>query len=81
MILGECKWGQTASDRPILKTFVDKSDQVIPAQGKWQVYFLGFSRSGWTSGAKAFEGEMNSTPLSGSNWQSAGMSLLDLDQK
>ena len=80
MILGECKWGQTASDRPILKTLVEKTDQVVPTQGKWRVYFLGFSRSGWTSGAKAFEDEMNSTPLSGSNWQSAGMSLLDLDQ-
>ncbi len=80
MILGECKWGQTASDRPILKTLVEKTDQVIPTQGKWRVYFLGFSRSGWTSGAKAFETEMNATPLSGSNWQSAGMNLLDLDQ-
>ena len=80
MILGECKWGQSASDRPILKTLVGKTDQVIPTQGKWRVYFLGFSRSGWTSGAKSFEDEVNSAPLTGSNWQSAGMSLVDLNQ-
>lgn len=80
MILGECKWGQNAIERPVLSNLVEKADQIVPPQGKWRVYFLGFSRSGWTSGAYAFRETIEKMPVSGNNWQSAGMNLLDLEQ-
>ncbi len=57
-----------------------KADQIVLPQGKWRVYFLGFSRSGWTSRAHAFRETIEKMPISGNNWQSAGMKLLDLDQ-
>ena len=80
LILGECKWGQNAIERPVLSNLVEKASQIVPPQGKWRVYFLGFSRSGWTSGAYAFRDEIEKMPISGGNWQSVGMRLLDLDQ-
>jgi len=57
-----------------------KADQIVLPQGKWRVYFLGFSRSGWTSRAHAFRETIEKMPISGNNWQSAGMNLLDLEQ-
>ena len=80
LILGECKWGQTAIERTALSALIEKAGKIVPSQGKWRVYFLGFSRSGWTTGARAFRAEVENTPVSGHNWQSAGMRLLDLDQ-
>lgn len=80
LILGECKWSQTASERPVLSTLVEKAPHIVPAQGKWQIYFLGFARSGWTHGARAYRDEMERKPISGKNWRSAGMLLLDLEQ-
>jgi AAA+ ATPase superfamily predicted ATPase len=80
LILGECRWGQTAIERPVLSSLIEKAKQIVPAQGKWRVYFLGFSRNGWTSGAYALRDEVENNPISGNNWQSAGMRLLDLNQ-
>jgi uncharacterized protein len=80
LILGECKWGQTAIERPVLSNLIEKAQQIVPTQGKWRVYFLGFSRSSWTSGAYAYQNEVENNPISGNNWRSAGMRLLDLNQ-
>jgi hypothetical protein len=80
LILGECKWGQTASERPVLSSLIDKAARIVSPQGKWQVYFLGFARNGWTNGAHAYRDEVERTPPFGKNWRSAGMRLLDLEQ-
>jgi hypothetical protein len=42
--------------------------------------FLGFSRSGWTSGALAYQQEINRKPVQGKNRVSTGMRLLILDE-
>jgi AAA+ ATPase superfamily predicted ATPase len=80
LILGECKWGQTATGRPILIDLVKKADQIVPHQGQWQVLFLGFSRGGWATGACAYQEDVERNPISGDNWRSAGMRLLSLSQ-
>lgn len=81
LILGECKWTQEAVERKVMADLVEeKAAKVVPTQGKWQVYFLGFSRNGWTSGALAYQDEINRHPVKGSNWKSVGMRLLDLGQ-
>lgn len=80
LILGECKWRQTAIERPVLSALVEKAGKIVPSQGKWSVFFLGFSKNGWTSGAHAFQDELENRPVSENNWQSTGMSLLDLNQ-
>jgi hypothetical protein len=59
LILGECKWSLSENERKVMAELVEeKAAKVIPAQGKWKVYFLGFSRSGWTSGALAYQEEI-----------------------
>jgi hypothetical protein len=81
LALGECKWTQEAADRKVLAELVeDKAAQVIPSQGRWRVYFLGFSRQGWTSRAQTYRDEINARPPAGGNWISSGMRLLSLDE-
>ncbi|HEU0296482.1 MAG TPA: hypothetical protein VFR47_27345, partial [Anaerolineales bacterium] len=57
-----------------------KAAKIIPARGKWKVIFLGFSRSGWTSGAQAYQTQINQQPVAGPNWASTGLWLLELKQ-
>lgn len=81
LILGECKWTLEAVERKVMAQLVqEKTANMVPEQGKWRVYFLGFSRSGWTNGALAYQEELNRQPVSGENWVSVGMQLLSLDQ-
>jgi AAA+ ATPase superfamily predicted ATPase len=81
MILGECKWTLDEVERKVMAELVEeKAAKIIPEQGQWRVYFLGFSRSGWTQGAQAYQEEINRHPLLGTNWISAGMRLLTLEK-
>lgn len=58
----------------------EKAAKIIPARGPWKVYFLGFSRSGWTSDAFAYQEEINRNPIRGENWVFTGMRLLTLTE-
>ena len=80
LILGECQWSAAAVERPVLSGLVEKAAQVVPAQGNWRVYFLGFARCGWNSAARDYSAEIERSPLQGGNWRSVGMRLLDLQQ-
>jgi hypothetical protein len=80
MILGECKWTLNEVDRRVMAELVEeKAAKIIPELGHWRVYFLGFSRSGWTQGAQAYQDEINERSISGTNWVSAGMRLVTLE--
>ena len=81
LILGECKWTTTPNDRKAISELIEqKAAKIIPARGKWKVIFLGFSRSGWTSGARAYQTQINQQPVAGPNWVSTGLRLLELNQ-
>lgn len=81
LLLGECKWTLSEVDRNILAELVEeKAARIVPEQGQWRVYFLGFSRSGWTREALAYPAEINRQPVAGVNWVSAGMRLVTLEQ-
>jgi hypothetical protein len=81
LILGECKWTLSENERKVMAELVEeKAAKIIPAQGKCKVYFLGFSRSGWTSGALAYQEEITHHPVQGENWVSTGMRLVNLDE-
>lgn len=81
LILGECKWTLSPVDRDVLSSLVEeKTDRIIPEQGNWRVYYLGFSRSGWTSEALAYQKNIMSQKASGKNWHMVGMRLVDLKQ-
>lgn len=81
LILGECKWTLSSNERKVMAELVEeKAAKIIPARGKWKVYFLGYSRSGWTSGALAYQQEINRQPVQGENWVSVGLRLVTLDE-
>jgi uncharacterized protein len=79
LILGECKWDRHPKDVGTLEKLIDKTDKVLPKDGQWKVFYLGFARRGWTSNAIEFaRGEAKQAQ--GKRWQSAGMMLRNLDQ-
>jgi AAA+ ATPase superfamily predicted ATPase len=84
LILGECKWNRHPIDWDILSDLVEKTSKVIPAEGNWKVYYLGFARQGWTDAAQQFAVQFASQAASGKqkgeNWRAVGMQLLDLNQ-
>ena len=81
LILGECKWTRTPNDRKAIAALVEeKSEKIIPRQGNWNVFFVGFSRAGWTSGALTYQEKINQQPPAGKNWKANGMLLVELDQ-
>ncbi|MBN2118567.1 MAG: ATP-binding protein [Anaerolineales bacterium] len=81
LVLGECKWTLSGNERKVMaELVVEKAAKIIPARGKWKIFFLGFSRSGWTSGALAYQQEINQRPVQGENWVSIGMRLLTLNE-
>ena len=81
LILGECKWTLSPVDEDVLIKLVDtKTGKIVPSQGNWRVYYLGFSRSGWTAEATAYQKRLQTHLPSGNNWQVVGMYLVDLKQ-
>jgi len=78
LFLGESKWSPQPVGRATLQALVAKTAEFVPKQGNWTVYYLGFARGGWTREAVAFAGAQSG--LSGINWRTAGMRLLDLAQ-
>ena len=81
LMLGECKWTLSAVDRDVLSKLVEeKTNRIMPEQGNWRVFYLGFSRSGWTSEALAYQKSLQNLLPSGKNWRMVGMQLVDLKQ-
>ena len=80
LLLGECKWSPEVMERSVLRDLVEKTAIIVPAQGKWTVYYLGFARSGWTAEAQQYANELVGQGLKGKNWQAIGMRLMDLKQ-
>lgn len=80
LVLGECKWGPEPSGRSVLTELVEKTAEIVPSAGRWQVYYLGLARAGWTPASQALAEELASAPPSGKNWRAGGMRLLDLAQ-
>ncbi|HPH98285.1 MAG TPA: ATP-binding protein [Anaerolineaceae bacterium] len=81
LILGECKWTFAPVDRDVLAALVEsKVERIVPSQGHWRLYLLGFSRSGWTAEAGQYQRWVQQQKPAGKNWQVTGMRLLDLRQ-
>lgn len=80
LVLGECKWGAEPIGRSVLAELLDKTSEVTPPQGNWQVYYVGFARDGWTEQSMALAQELTVSKPTGRNWHVIGMKLLDLPQ-
>jgi AAA+ ATPase superfamily predicted ATPase len=80
IILGECKWDRHPVKSGILKNLVEKTESVVPKEGQWKVYYLGFARQGWAEDARNFAGTVAKSKIRGRNWSAIGMTLKDLEQ-
>lgn len=80
IILGECKWTLGPVERSVLVELTAKANQIVPSEGTWRVFLLGFARSGWSDGAMAYQAEIAQQPATGPNWRTVGMRLLDLTE-
>lgn len=80
LVLGECKWGAEPQGRSVLTGLVDKTAEVTPSQGQWQVHYLGFARAGWTAASHALAQELSVSLPTDKHWRVTGMRLLDLAQ-
>jgi AAA+ ATPase superfamily predicted ATPase len=81
LILGECKWTTSPVDPDVLVKLVEeKTQKIVPSEGKWRVFYLGFSRSGWTEEALQYQRALQGRRRGGESWQAVGMRLVDLKQ-
>jgi AAA+ ATPase superfamily predicted ATPase len=80
LILGECKWDRHSMDLDVLRKLIEKTDKVLPAEGQWKVFYVGFARSGWTADAIQFAKGIKNAKVQGARWQAAGMLLRTLDE-
>ena len=81
LTLGECKWTRRQTNASVLKDLIEKkANKIIPQDGVWEIFFTGFSRSGWSSNALAYSNQRLKEPPSGANWTTKGISLIDLAQ-
>ena len=80
LILGECKWTKGPLDVSVLQGLVAKAALAVPERGDWQVYFLGFSKNGFTRQAGEFARSIEKAIPGGARWKVAGCQLVDLSQ-
>jgi hypothetical protein len=81
LILGGRKWTTTPRERSAISDLIkEKAAKIVPKPGKWKVFILGFSRSARTLGAQAYQHQIDTQPLAGSNWTSTGIPLVERDQ-
>jgi uncharacterized protein len=78
LILGECKWDRHPIGVDVLKGLIQKTDEIVPKEGKWKVFYLGFARAGWSKAAIEYAAQVSKKNQEGSNWLGTGMELLDL---
>ncbi|MBE0411404.1 MAG: ATP-binding protein [Anaerolineales bacterium] len=78
LILGECKWDRHPIGVDVLKGLIQKTDEIVPKEGEWKVFHLGFARTGWSNAAIEYAAQVSRTNQEGGNWLGIGMELLDL---
>jgi AAA+ ATPase superfamily predicted ATPase len=80
LVLGECKWNNHPTGTDVLKSLIAKTDKVLPREGHWHIYYLGFSRCGWKQSALDFARDFSNQGIGGDRWQAKGILLRDLNE-
>jgi hypothetical protein len=80
LVLGVCSWESLPIDSSILRNLVARTPTIVPDEGEWSVYFLGFAQNSWTEDAQDFVSELARAGVIGENWRSVGVRLLNLEQ-
>jgi hypothetical protein len=65
-------------DLDVLRKLIEKTEKVLPAEGNWKVFYVGFARNGWTSSAIQFAKTLKNTETRSERWQTVGKLLKTL---
>ena len=80
LLMGECKWSPQVMGGSVLRELVEKTAALVPKEGQWSVYYIGFARSSWTPEAHQYSAKSAQPSTPNANWQVVGVQLLDLEQ-
>lgn len=80
LLMGDCKWSPQVMGVAVLRELVEKTAALVPKEGQWSVYYVGFARSGWTPEAHHYMTKSAQPSSPDANWQVVGIQLLDLEQ-
>lgn len=80
LLLGECKWNRQRTGANVMKGLVAKTERVLPREGNWQVFYLGFSRMGWKESALDYARSFSEEGIGGTRWQASGILLRNLNE-
>jgi AAA+ ATPase superfamily predicted ATPase len=81
LVLGSSLWQDSPGTIQSMQQLVDMTASVINKTEPWKVYYIGFSKAGWTADALAEVEKSVAERLNRlrSQWQLAGVRLLDLN--
>ena len=78
LILGATIWRDGPGTHHDLVDLVKKAGSLIPKDGEWEIYFMSFSKDGWTEEAWQLAEELAYKNESGKRWRTGGVDLIDL---
>jgi AAA+ ATPase superfamily predicted ATPase len=80
LVLGHCHWGNEPADPALmLQRLINKEMVVMLPKGKWSVYFVGFSSSGWANNLTTNDLLEEARTVT-RKWDPVGLRLLDLEE-
>ena len=80
LVLGVGSWNSGLADLGMLQELVMKTPAIVPQEGHWKVYYLGFAGGGWDDDAIAYAKNLITNGVSGKNWRPVGARLLNLEE-
>ena len=78
LVLGSCTWNKQQAKIKEIEKLVKKTSGVVPKDGDWSVYYIGFASNGWSEGAEKEASEIVRTAAMQERWNVIGVQLLDL---
>jgi hypothetical protein len=79
LVLAACEWGSEPASAEVMEELVKKTGVVVPDEGTWRVYYLGFSAAGWQPDTVERTEQLAASKQKGKNWECVGVRLLDLE--
>ena len=80
MVVGNCYWRDDPMDLSAISELISRTSSLLPDEGEWTIYYVGFASSGWTATAHEQIGQVAQTASQGKRWRVAGTQLVDLAQ-
>jgi hypothetical protein len=75
MALGERRWTKNPAEAGVVKGLVEKAKIAMNGREGWKTCFLVFSKSGFTSAAQEFAGQIEKQ-TGEAEWRAAGLLML-----